>query len=80
MDLKHKTRTRNSAIEALRILAMLFIVLSHASVHGGYDIINSSFSVNRYFLECSVLGNLGVDIYILILDIFRGQHGKEFGY
>lgn len=35
MELKQK---RNSSVELLRIIAMLFIVISHYSVHGGIDI------------------------------------------
>lgn len=57
---------RNSGIELLRIISMLFIVLSHACAHGGFDFTSMSSVFNRMFLQWGVLGNLGVDIFLLI--------------
>lgn len=63
-------QARNSALELLRILAMLFIVLSHACVHSGFDPAARSLSLNSLFVRWSVLGNLGVDIYVLLSGYF----------
>lgn len=67
---KLTSKKRNSSIELLRIIAMLFIILSHYSVHGGFrlDTINNDF--NRYILQVIILGNLGVDIFVLISGYF----------
>lgn len=58
-------RNRNSSIELLRIISMFLIVLSHFSVHGVIEK-NLNFSFNSIYLSCITLGNLGVDIFILI--------------
>lgn len=65
-----KESSRNSSVECLRILAMFFIVLSHASVHGGFSSEPSKYIFNNIFLDWCVLGNLGVDIFILISGYF----------
>lgn len=70
MSLTTKT-PRNSSVELLRILAMAMIVLSHACYHGGYDLTYSQVSVNRLFLQFGILGNLGVDIFVLISGYFQ---------
>lgn len=57
---------RNSAIELLRIVAMLFIVASHSSVHGCFPKRDSDFFLNNYMLDWLVLGNLGADIFVMI--------------
>lgn len=70
--MSQKTKTpRNSAVELLRILAMLMIVLSHACYHGGYDSTYSIVSVNRFFLQFGYLGNLGVAIFVMISGYFQ---------
>ena len=61
---------RNSSVELLRILAMFFIVLSHSSVHGNFPIVPSSMFVNNIFLDWCVLGNLGVDLFLIITGYF----------
>jgi len=67
---------RKSSIELLRIIAMIFIVLSHSSVHGCFPSVDSKVSLNNYFLDWLVLGNLGVDIFIIISGYFLST--KEF--
>lgn len=57
---------RNSKIEILRAISMLFIIMSHYSSHGGIDISKLPFGFVRIFLEITVLGNLGVNLFILI--------------
>jgi len=61
---------RNSAIESLRIVAMLAIVLSHACVHSGFEFSPLTISLNHFFVQWGVFGNLGVDIFILISGYF----------
>ncbi|MBQ7886532.1 MAG: acyltransferase [Clostridia bacterium] len=70
---KEQTRAkpaRNSAVEMLRIIAMLFIVMSHSSVHGGFGEAASQIAFNNFFLDWMVLGNLGVAIFVLIAGYF----------
>lgn len=68
------TKTRNSSFELLRIVSISFIVLSHLSWHGYadkdlvYSYIESPF--NRDLLRCLNLGNLGVDIFVMISGYF----------
>lgn len=69
-------KTRNSAVELLRILAMLCIVLSHSSVHGGFPQEPSNFYLNNFFLDWMILGNLGLDLYLIISGYFLS--GKTF--
>lgn len=57
---------RNSAVELLRVGAMLMIVLSHACVHSGFEIDAAPVTFNSLFLRWGMLGNLGVDIFVLI--------------
>jgi len=62
---------RNSAVELLRILAMLMIVLSHICVHSGFDSTYSMLSINRLFVQFGYLGNLGVALFVLISGYFQ---------
>lgn len=59
---------RNSRIELLRILAMIFIVFSHYTMHGNFDY--TGFGVNKYILHIFTLGNLGVDIFVIIMGYY----------
>lgn len=68
-------RARNSSIELLRIIAMLFIVMSHSSVHGNFPNDDSLVAVNNYFLDWLVLGNLGADIFVMISGYFLCAKG-----
>jgi surface polysaccharide O-acyltransferase-like enzyme len=52
---------------------MLFIVLSHMCVHGGVSTVDTSFTFNEIFVQCGVLGNLGVDIFVLITGYFISE-------
>ena len=61
---------RNSAVELLRILAMLFIVCSHCRLHAGFPDADSKLFLNNILLDWCVLGNLGVDIFMLISGYF----------
>lgn len=65
-DCSASNNSRKSGIELLRIISMILIVLSHACAHGGFDFSSISSVFNRVFLQWGVLGNLGVDIFVLI--------------
>lgn len=71
-------KERNSSIEALRIIAMLLIVLSHASVHGGFDDITASLTLNGLLLQWITLGGVGVNIFILISGYFLCEMKFKF--
>lgn len=72
---KNKISTRNSAVELLRIIAMLFIILSHLCYHGVAGE-QSSFVFNTIFAQWGILGNLGVDIFVIITGYFMCE--KDF--
>lgn len=74
--LKNPRAERNSSIELLRILAMLFIVLSHACGHGGIDRTSAPLTFNKLFLQWGSMGGVGVNIFILISGYFLCE--KEF--
>ena len=65
---QNEKNTRNSSVELLRIIAILFIVLSHSSAHGGFLYDNSNY--NNIILAWLSLGNLGVDIFVMITGYF----------
>ena len=61
---------RNSKIELLRIISIVFIVLSHYVVHSGANIHDLSFGINKIILEISILGNIGTMLFVLISGYF----------
>ena len=64
-------RQRNSNLELLRIIAMVFIVSHHFAVHGFEDfnfVIANSNNYLIYFL--GLFGKIGVDIFVLISAYF----------
>ena len=69
---------RNSAIEMLRILAMLLIVLSHACIHSRFDRSSMDFGLNRLFVQWGGLGDIGVVVFVLISGYFLCQ--KQTNY
>ncbi len=73
-----KELKRNSNIELLRIISMFMIVISHYSVHN--DIVKSALplGLNRYLLEISVLGNIGVILFVLITGYFSINNKEPF--
>lgn len=66
--MKSIQETRNSNVETLRIFEMFCIVISHSSVHGKF--INIECVVNNFFLDFMKLGNLGVDVFVIISGCF----------
>lgn len=75
-------KVRNSSFEVLRIVAIIFIVLSHLSWHGYadssfvYSYIDNAF--NRDLLRCLNLGNLGVDVFVMISGYFLIESNRVF--
>lgn len=64
---------RKSNIELLRILAMALIVMSHFAVHSGFVFATADWSWKRLFIQCTALGSVGVDIFVLISGFFLSQ-------
>ena len=61
---------RNSNIEILRILSMLFIIAHHYAVHG-FDLSAGSFTVNEVTLQIlSLGGKIGVNVFVFITGYF----------
>ena len=71
-------KIRNSAVELLRAVSMFMIVISHACVHSGFDLTLPGFGLNRFFVQFGVLGNLGVDIFVLISGYFLCSKAVNF--
>ena len=71
-------KVRNSNIEILRIISMLMIVISHWTVHNGVVNQTIEMSFNRLLLEWTMLGNIGVIIYVMITGYFLGKSEKPF--
>ncbi|AVK61405.1 hypothetical protein C5Z25_06310 [Lactobacillus sp. CBA3605] len=66
-------KTRNSAFELLRIIAMYLIVLYHATFWGPLNTI-TELSVNRGFTQLfAVGGKLGVNLFVMISGYFLIQ-------
>lgn len=71
-----KNKCRNSNIEILRIIAMLFIVVSHYCSHNGITAYSLPIGANRFLLNILVLGNIGVILFILISGYFLIDYDK----
>lgn len=63
---KNLIRQRNSSIELLRIIAMIFIVISHYSIHGSIKSMDLEFGLNKVILDISNFGHLGVVLFVMI--------------
>lgn len=61
---------RCSNLELLRIICILIIILSHYSVHGDFNINAASIPMNKFFIQSSGLGEIGVDCFIFISGYF----------
>ena len=61
---------RNSNFEALRIFAMVLIVIYHYSYHG-IDVDATNVCAGKYLADCMALcGNIGVNLFVLISGYF----------
>lgn len=67
---------RNSNIEILRIISILFIVISHYTVHNGISNASLDFGINRYLLEIMTLGNIGTVLFVLITGYYMVNSKK----
>ncbi|RDU22172.1 acyltransferase family protein [Anaerosacchariphilus polymeriproducens] len=63
-------KQRSSNLELLRIICILIIILSHYSVHGDFNINAASIPFNKFFIQSSGLGEIGVDCFIFISGYF----------
>lgn len=71
---------RNSNIECLRIIAMLMIIASHFSIHGGFSFDTTFISVNRFYYQfLQIGGKIGVNLFILISGYFL-VNSKQFDW
>ncbi len=66
---------RQSNFELLRIVAMLFIILHHISVHGNWGnggvFFPEELTINAFFLQTILpLGKIGVNLFVLISGYF----------
>lgn len=69
--MNNKARTRQSNFELLRIIAMLTIIANHFAVHSDFSIDTFSISINSVWIhELTILGNAGVNIFVLISGFF----------
>ena len=71
-------KVRNSSFEILRIIAILLIIASHFSVHGHFVFTGSPNSIifNKIWLDLLVLGNIGVNLFVLISGYFLIDNNK----
>ena len=64
-------KERNSSFELLRIIAMIFIIFHHFSVHGGFAFLPNDLSLNRVWIDfISMFGKVGVNLFVLISGYF----------
>ena len=62
---------RNSNLEILRIIAMIFIIAHHFAVHGMGDVNFIASNSNNYVIYfLGILGKIGVNIFVLISAYF----------
>lgn len=60
-------KQRNSAIELLRIISMVFIMFHHFAIHGGFDWGTDSLTIPHAWYNLIIMGGkIGVDIFVLI--------------
>ena len=64
------SKSRNSNIEVIRILAMVFIIMSHYSLYQVLQYSDFPLGGIRYGLELTHLGNIGVILFTLISGYF----------
>jgi len=65
-----KSRERNSSLELLRIFAMLMIIAHHFAVHGGFNFLVNSVTINRLWYQFILMGNLGNNLFLFITGYF----------
>ncbi len=64
-------KKRSSNLELLRIISMLMIIAHHFAVHGGFNIIEKEFGINKIIIQIlSSGGKFGVNLFVLITGYF----------
>ena len=81
MEIAKSKPSRNSAFEILRIIAIIFIIAHHFSVHGAFDFseLGNSFLItfNRTWTDLLLqLGKVGVNLFVLISGYFLIDNNK----
>ena len=72
-----KKAGRNSNIEVLRIISMFFIVLSHYAFHSPFGFTGTKISINQIYTQITALGNVGVNVFVLISATFLYRKGFQ---
>lgn len=72
-----KRAGRNSSIEVLRIISMFFIILSHYAFHSPFEFTGTKISINQIYTQITVLGNVGVNVFVLISATFLCRKGSQ---
>jgi surface polysaccharide O-acyltransferase-like enzyme len=66
-----QTKGRQSNIELLRIIAMVFIVAHHFSLHVGFTFQSDELTVNRLWIQLiQIGGKIGVNVFVLVSGYF----------
>lgn len=68
--MNEKKTNRNSNIELLRIIAMILIVISHYSVFSQADIDGMSLGFNKFLLDSTNYGLVGVALLEIIIGYY----------
>ena len=67
----NQSKTRDSNIEILRIVATIFIIAHHFAIHSGFEFSNDSITINRLWIQfIEIGGKIGVNLFILISGYF----------
>ncbi|WP_371932428.1 acyltransferase [Bacillus sp. WLY-B-L8] len=71
--IKPKKIIKNSNIEFIRIISMIFIIFHHYSVHSGW-VFSDVYSKRQYFIETlGSFGKIGVILFVMISGYFLKQ-------
>lgn len=65
-----KSTTRNSSIEIVRIIAILFVVFSHFCVHSTFEFSGNGLIFNRFLTQIGAVGEIGVSLFVIISGYF----------
>lgn len=70
-NVRQDKKVRNSALELLRILAMVMITFHHFGIHGGFKWETGEISATHFWYNLIILGGkVGVNIFVLITGYF----------